>query len=255
MNSKGADLRDCSKRLWWSQEDMEQLNQIMLDFRDTHQRAVRVETHGAGGAAFLHGDVQPPAEMERLICVILHHFRAALNYFAYQLAILDTGENPPPHEARIEFPIFTNATEFARQQWINQISDKHRTLLESVQPYDGRSRSLRILYELDRINRHRLLHPTVVYTAPTHHDVMVEGGTLKSMEILYRGPFKHGTEVLRFEVEGQGEVKVYPQVALFVCIDHTLTRDRQALGVLSDIGKTIVEIIELFANEFPDLRA
>jgi hypothetical protein len=245
-------LLDGRKRLWWSQDDMETLDRVLKEFRNADKQAIYVKLEGPRGKAYLHGDVSPPPELERLVCNILQDFSAALNYLAYQLAVLDTGTNPPPRANTVEFPIFSDLGLFDKHHRLQDLTPEHLAKIRAVQPIGGGKQSLWILHELSRVNRHRLLHPTDVFTGPDENfNVIVEGGTLKTMEIVYRGPFKHGREVLRFEIAGNGWIQVVPVVPLIVGIDHELTRDRQALGVLSDIGHTIVDIYNMFTEKFP----
>jgi hypothetical protein len=120
---------------------------------------------------------EPPPILSIHLGEMLYNLRAALDGCIYQTAILDSGQDPPPDDGQLEFPICRTPENFANsQRKIAPLSDKHRRWIEDVQPYTTRTGgalkpkpdprdSLAMLNHLARIDRHRYLH--VVGTAVT----------------------------------------------------------------------------------------
>jgi hypothetical protein len=100
---------------------------------------------------------------------LLYELRAVLDNCLYAVAVLVSGQNPPPSASRLEWPI----TE-TRAEWNSQVS-RYRDLppeiigaLEAIQPYQAQIpdwNSLRILHNLARIDRHRTPHGLGLYLA------------------------------------------------------------------------------------------
>lgn len=119
---------------------------------------------------------QPPADpFGLLIGDCLHNLRSALDLLAYALA----GPKPLPQDIAeaSEFPIFGDESrsgksgvgpDLFRDHGLAKIASwdpKAKTVIEGLQPYKRgnayRTHPLWILHELDRVNKHRLLHTAV----------------------------------------------------------------------------------------------
>jgi len=69
---------------------------------------------------------------------MLYQLRAALDGSVYQAAIIESGQDPPPNENRLEFPICVSAAEFHKSAWkIAPLSKQCRDFIESIQPYNA----------------------------------------------------------------------------------------------------------------------
>ena len=100
----------------------------------------------------------------------LYQLRAALDACIYEAAVRHTGKNPPPNEGALQFPICINNGKFkeaARQ--IAPLPDELKAFIEAVQPYQtikefedleilSLNKTLAVLSEWARIDRHRRLH-------------------------------------------------------------------------------------------------
>ncbi len=101
---------------------------------------------------------------------MLYQLRAALDGSIYEAAVLDSGQNPPPNESRLQFPITFSPAKFNKaKSYISPLSEKKMGYIESVQPYNAPelspelmvfnfNRSLGILNDWARKDRHRQLH-------------------------------------------------------------------------------------------------
>ncbi|MGU3501899.1 hypothetical protein [Mycobacterium sp. C31M] len=106
-----------------------------------------------------------PLRLSTLFGEWLYLLRAALDGLAYYLAVRDSGENPPPAERRIYFPIKTALDKFDSAEHrasLQAVSDETFDALRAVQPFnaepDHLSNALWWIEELARIDRHRRGH-------------------------------------------------------------------------------------------------
>ncbi len=100
-----------------------------------------------------------PVELSVLLGEYLYELRAALDNCLYAVAVITSGQNPPPNAERLEWPIRAS-----RREWTNQVG-RYRALpdvvveaLEAIQPYQAEFptwNSLALLHDLARFDRHR----------------------------------------------------------------------------------------------------
>ena len=237
-------LTDCYTRLRWANADAQALTHEIRTFMETHPYGIRIEMKGRKGAAVFRRLIDPTSEAEtfdrfsRLFSSYLDGAQAALHYMTYQVALLDAPTFPTLKPETVEFPIFREPDLFRQQNRVKKLSDEHRVLFESVQPYDGQREGLWLLYELARVNRHRLIHPARVSTFDAGHSLFTDTTTeLLDMEVIYSGPLEDGQEIIRFmAVAPKGmEPKVRSGVAVMVGVDHALCRGRGCVGILNEI--------------------
>lgn len=106
---------------------------------------------------------KPPAKWGVLIGECTGAMRAALNYLAWELSILYSGD-PPPRANRIEFPIFYDRGDYSALAGpkIDAIDPSQRAIIESLQPYhrspDPSQHPLWLLHKLRNDHDHRRLH-------------------------------------------------------------------------------------------------
>jgi hypothetical protein len=175
---------------------------------------------GVGVLTALATAEQPPADpFSLLIGDALHNMRSALDTLAYALAVAHKKPLPKEIADSSEFPIFgdedrngvlgvgsgkfhqpTRTGDPAPGSGLSKIAGwdpKAKTIVEGLQPYHRgsgfRSDPLWVLHELDRINKHRLLHTTVAsfsgtvwgvpFNASNSSNVQAAGpGFLQSLE-------------------------------------------------------------------------
>jgi hypothetical protein len=195
----------------------------------------------------------------------LHNLRSGLDHLAYALAVRHTGEPLPQEIAEAsEFPIFgdedrkgtpsmgaalfTNAS-----RKIAGIHPDAQAVIERLQPYqlgsDFRSHQLWRLYDLARIDRHRLLHLSVVHSGgflwnPSAH--MNVGGIGPGAIVSLGGEIEPGklTEIARMPVTPDDpKERVYVDIkpALEVVFaDDTPTPGESVVAVLGAIYNYVV---------------
>ena len=124
---------------------------------------------GAGGYARVRvvRDEAIPAELSLVLGEFLYQLRGALDNCLYTVAVIDSGQSPPPNADLLEWPICltpekwrSNARRFAA------LSLEVRQALEAIQPYQAEQPGwscLRILHDLARVDRHRALHLVTMY--------------------------------------------------------------------------------------------
>lgn len=106
-----------------------------------------------------------PVRLSALFGEWLYELRAALDGIVYYLAVRDSGQNPPPAERSIYFPVFIDAAKYDdpnHRGRMKALSDETFAMLRHVQPFnaqpDHRSNMLWWIEELARIDRHRQGH-------------------------------------------------------------------------------------------------
>ncbi|MDC8970721.1 hypothetical protein [Mycobacterium marinum] len=115
---------------------------------------------------FVINTVEPmPARISTLFGEWLYLLRAALDGTAYHVAVRDSGQNPPPNERRIYFPIKDVAAKYDspnHRKDLIAMSDSTFANLRAAQPFnaepDHKSNILWWIEELARIDRHRYGH-------------------------------------------------------------------------------------------------
>lgn len=255
-------LADFNRRLRWADDDGQALHSEITGFVEANPYTVRIDLDGGEGTATLCRLIDPAAEAEildrcsRRIGSYLDNGRAALNYLAYALALIDAPSNPQLRPETVEFPIFDNPDIFRKHNRIKQLSAEHRDAIEAVQPYDGQRPGLWLLHELSRVYRHRLVHATKLGTLDEQHSVVVANGTLESTEVLYSGLVEDETPVLRFRIVAQeDDSHVHVNVAVSVCIDDALCRGREAMKVINEIGRDVSGVTSVLSGLVPNYRA
>lgn len=150
---------------------------------------------------------EPPLKKWSLIASdIVHNLRCALDHYIYAIAIYESGQEIPPDNRLLMFPISDTCEKFREQdrRRLKALSQPVRTAIESVQPYNRPHKIffplLTLLRDFDDINKHRLL--TVAFSAVTWGDIgffgpsdnIDKGGKF----IANAGEIKDGSEIAAF---------------------------------------------------------
>jgi hypothetical protein len=104
-----------------------------------------------------------PVDMALIFSEWLAALRAALDNALYALAASISGQNPPPHAERIQYPICSTQEDFKKQAKRLTMLPKHvMEAIEKSQPYQSpygpESNLTYWVHELARKDRHRSLH-------------------------------------------------------------------------------------------------
>src|SRR3989442_11271831 len=105
---------------------------------DPYSSSVSVDDEGNGRAEFW-SDYEPlPSQFSLKLGEMLYQFRAALDSTIYGAAIKDSGQDPPPNEEKLEFPICSTADQFKNAaRKIAPLAQVRREVVQVVQPYMG----------------------------------------------------------------------------------------------------------------------
>ena len=147
---------------------------------------------------------------------MLYQFRSALDSCVYAAAIVESGQEPPPKEENLEFPICDSPAKFKKATWkIAPLTKKRRDIIESVQPYktppDLRpefrvfniNRTLAILNDWARKDRHRQLRVVGSWVSSARPKVRLPAGVeLVFMGVTGDGFLEHESEIASFQLAG-----------------------------------------------------
>lgn len=235
-----------------------------VEFFRTEPYRLWAEWNGDQWEVRFHSRADPKAEtvvlteLARLLGSFLDHARAALNYTAYQVALLAVRDDPlllqPPEQGgkpfrpeSVEFPIFNSADLYRKSNRLKKLPAKYTDPIEAVQPHHGGHDALWILHELAAQYRHHLVHPAIVWPVADSHRVVVGGQEIEADKIqtFPKAKLEPGSVLLRFNLEGVGlGVPVDPRVMLAAGIDHELCEGREAVGLLNSIVKEVGDVVE-----------
>jgi hypothetical protein len=128
-----------------------------------------------------------------------------LDHLVYAIAVHESGQEPPPKEKTLMFPITDSPSNFADADWhIETLSDPVRAAIEAVQPYHRRHpvipAPLSILRDLENTDKHKLLR--LAYAAINQGDlgfIGPENPEPGEVQIVaHPGEIKDGTEIAAF---------------------------------------------------------
>jgi len=150
---------------------------------------------------------EPPLTKWSLIAGdIVHNLRCALDHYIYAIAIYESGQEIPPDDRLLMFPISDTSEKFREQdrRRLKTLSQPVRTAIESVQPYNRSHKIflplLTVLRDFDDFNKHRLL--------------MVAFSAVAWGDIGFLGPSNNIDKGCQF-VANAGELKDNSEIAAF----------------------------------------
>jgi|HubBroStandDraft_6_1064221.scaffolds.fasta_scaffold181729_2 hypothetical protein len=201
---------------------------------------------------------------------MLYQLRAALDGAIYTAAILETGNDPPPNEQNLEFPIFADATRYSKRSadMLGPLANHRKAIIESVQPYHVKSldscelakdinRNIGILNDWARKDRHRRLHMIGGYVLDARPQISCPASvTVAEMKVIKSDFLETENVIARFRLIGYGhgmEVKVNPylqtQIAINeippACCDED-TFGYRAMNILNAVYSIIIALENSF---------
>jgi hypothetical protein len=195
----------------------------------------------------------------------VHNFRSALDHLVWQLILLNTGKDGTTEN---QFPIASTGAQYwskgkndspsLRSRRLKGVSEKHRIMIDRVQPYrtnePGKIESLEALRDLSNYDKHRLLH-TVLFVVDIRDEDKFgffandDAGERVDAKL---EPFSEGgdTEIMVVEYTCPGpNPHVYTEGELPIGIGISELRIR--LPQIPKIGESVGNIIESFGPDFP----
>jgi len=185
----------CRRRIEWAQRHYGELAAAWnrIEPEDLYTVHANVNDDGTGSVWLIKNKPIPPGFALEL-GELLYQLRAALDSAVYEAAILDSGKNPPSDEHSLEFPVCISPAEFSKKAAfkLRPLADKRKAIIESVQPYNtpklapeelavSINRTLGILNEWARIDRHRRLHVVGSWLGELGFALYCPGATVISM--------------------------------------------------------------------------
>jgi hypothetical protein len=155
----------------------------------------------------LRVEKEPPLHKWSLIAGdIVHNLRCALDHYIYAIAIYESGQEIPPNERQLMFPICDTSEKFREsdRRRLKTLSQPVRAAIESMQPYNRPHEIffplLALLRDFDDINKHRLL--MVTFSAVARGDIGFLGPSDnidKGCQFIANyGELKNGSEIAAF---------------------------------------------------------
>jgi hypothetical protein len=168
------------------------------------------------GRLELFSSMSIPEVFSLLLGEMLYQLRSSLDACIYQASIYATAQDPPPSGEKAEFPITFVPSEFAKlaKRRLSDLPENLQAAIENLQPYHkptgtpeqiitSINRSLGILNDLARKDRHRKLHVVGSWAVAANPQFdLPPGVTLTSIETMKSGHIGVITELARFHLDG-----------------------------------------------------
>jgi len=160
----------------------------------------------------------------------LHNLRCALDHALYAVAIAESGVNPPPDAATLQFPITSSAAAFdAARRRIRSLSAAAQRAIEAWQPYNSPQETadpLLLLNELDNIDKHRSLHLGFFHLLRGDYVLSEFRHSGKVRAHKHAGVIESGTPLLTLWTEHpEPELHIKLDVTLFLAVAHSAGPD------------------------------
>jgi hypothetical protein len=206
-----------------------------------------------------HIGIEPPLlRWTLMVGDAVHNMRAALDHFVYAIAIYEaSGQNPPPDERNLLFPICDTCPEFTRteRKRLMSLSDKVREGIEACQPYHRKHPDLppllSVLNELEKTDKHKLLR--LAFSSTAHVNVGFVGPPIEGMTVEFSanlGEIKNGTEILAYTCSQPAPYHKFDRFDLLIAVTvlHGMGpsgKDRtDTPNLLTLLNKEVRDIIE-----------
>lgn len=106
----------------WASEHRQQLDEAVEVWLDTKPHSIRTDFEPATGKHFVRLGKAPivPDRIPAIGSDAIHYLRSALEHLVYRLAILESGQDPPPKHDKLGFPIAETPEVFDRKEQTNR---------------------------------------------------------------------------------------------------------------------------------------
>jgi hypothetical protein len=128
----------------------------------------------------------------------VHNLRSALDHVVYEIAVHESGTDPPPAWKTLMFPIMATESDFQKngERRIKTLSDPVKAFIKQQQPYSrsgptDRTFMLR-LHDSDIEDKHRRIRIVAMSFVVGQAFIQLEGGQLVGVE-RFDGPLLSGT--------------------------------------------------------------
>jgi len=208
-----------------------------------------------------------PAPVEHwslMVADSIHNFRCALDHLVYAVAILESGQDPPPYADKLMFPICDGKAGFDGdvKRWkLGTISPPMRAAFELFQPYHRPYPKLppllSMLRDFENVDKHKLLRVllSVIATGNIGFVGPVIADGTRGMFLTTKGQIKDGTEVAAFVFDRPTPNMKYDrtEIMMVFALPHRKASDGvsdrdDATSLLDLIGKEVQTAIDAVAG-------
>jgi hypothetical protein len=182
---------------------------------------------------------------------IMHNLRATLDNLVWQLVI---GNNDHKPGKQHEFPIASDEGWYEENapRKLCHVPAAARTIIDQVQPYRRPAKELRahplwVVHNLNRIDKHHLLHVVAAYAPGAKFEATPEMVAAKAQLRLWYRPLESGTEIRAILTPApfDGEVPVSTPAPLNVVVGETdETPFYPFPGVLRNASNGVNEVLD-----------
>lgn len=179
-----------------------------------------------------------PIELSLAFGELLYELRAALDNCLYAVAVLVSGQNPPPSAARLEWPIRLTPAEWKSQaSRYRDLPSEITDALELIQPYQAECpgwNPLAILHELARVDRHRSMHGLGLYL--TEFRLLANNKQIEVLDTGSPGIVVDGAQIMRMRLKDGVELSSN-NFDLDLKFDVDVTDVRESRGPSDKVGR------------------
>jgi hypothetical protein len=176
-------------RIKRAHDNIREFAEVVDEYIGRHPAYLAVDLDDEGHGSLRAVRSEPlPIELPILLGEALQNLRAGLDNCLYAVAIIDSGQNPPPGETKLQWPIALSPKEWKEnKKRLENLSPHLIAALHRIQPFQAEWpewNCLRILHDLARLDRHRSPHElcmwleevTGTYDKAAIHDLAVKEG-------------------------------------------------------------------------------
>lgn len=262
---RDLDLSEAWLRWHWAEAEGQMLHDTISAFLSTnpymtwvHQKGdrwywtvIRTPRDGSSDAIEAEREIEALTQAAHLLGNMLDHERAALNYVAYQVALLAIRQDPSLKgdlkPDSVEFPIFGDPDLFSKNNRIKKLPQPLFDRFKKVQPYNGGHDGLWILHEMAREYRHRIIHPILCYPTGSDETGLFSDSLpdLATDQVIYYagGPLEIGGDLISFRASDDFHPDDYPQPVLTIGIAHDLCVGQSYAGTANLIREAVCDIL------------
>jgi hypothetical protein len=249
------ELISCYLKLGRAREHFDCLGNELLTWANAESMRIIKETAEEGRVhrVFVEPIADPPVDRWALIagdCV--HNLCSALDSLLYEIAIIQTGQNPPLDEKVLQFLIVTDPAGFQNQtRRIKTLSPAVRDAIEAVQPYNQPHPELPPLLELlsffNNQDKHRTLN--VVVASPHSASVTMTDMTPSTITPI-RTAIRGKTEILSFTMDSPAPSLDYKcSVVIPICIQHEPGPSKSPFNELAGVLEMLIAEVEIIIQQ------
>ena len=235
-------------------EHLQALHNKVKAWSELNPHKIVKDDDGKGLNYMLRVHFAPPPDLVRWAILAgdaLFNYRCALDHAIYELATRETGQDPPPFEDDIGFPICTDPQRFSSKVGLLKLREVLRAetidnVIQGLQPYEGRDQALFRLHTLNNRDKHRTLQLGVSRSVRTGTGIALAPGA-RPIRVTYAiGDIKEDTILAQITyAEPQRQVHVDYDFAFEIFFQDELSRKSNMVKTITQIREEVVRVIEV----------